>query len=486
VDPSKLSQKQKLVAYKLLMARHAVDPVAYATDCLGQTLTPKQIEVLEAIRRPPYRVLVRSANNVGKTFLNACLASWKYDSFNPSVTLATAPTDRQVTDLLFKELRTIRPLNYDFLPHANRLESAPNHFVHGFTAKDEESFKGQHEDELLLIFDEAVGIDRAFWSAAETMFLGIPEHGWICTYNPRDPTSYAYQAEASGLWNVVHMSALDHPNVLAELRGEAPPIPGAIRLQRVMDRIATECEYVGSRQSDQNCFEFPLGSNRWYKPLTPEFEVQILGRWPTSSFNSVWGPGILDIARRTIQIDPSWPLQIGCDVARYGDDDTTIAVRKGTALIHLEAHSGWSTKQTADQLRWLCNRYVAPGGDPKRIPCTIDDTGGYGAGVVDYPEGYRFIGINSSETAKDNTKYGNVRSELWWMTRLAADAGGFVTGCIIEGKDLLDQLEGDLISTRWSLGSSNRRVVESKAMTKARLYRSPDLADAVNLAWYPI
>jgi hypothetical protein len=36
------------------------------------------------------------ADNVGKTFVAACLASWFYDSFNPSQTLCTAPTKASV------------------------------------------------------------------------------------------------------------------------------------------------------------------------------------------------------------------------------------------------------------------------------------------------------------------------------------------------------------------------------------------------------
>ena len=66
-------------------------------------------------------MLVRSANNQGKTFAAACLASWFFDSFAPSVTLATAPSMAQVRDLLFKELRTVRPLPYGFLPKDTRL-----------------------------------------------------------------------------------------------------------------------------------------------------------------------------------------------------------------------------------------------------------------------------------------------------------------------------------------------------------------------------
>lgn len=49
-----------------LASRYDRKPVEYASDHLGRKLTPKQVEVLESLDRPPYRSLVRSANSQGK------------------------------------------------------------------------------------------------------------------------------------------------------------------------------------------------------------------------------------------------------------------------------------------------------------------------------------------------------------------------------------------------------------------------------------
>lgn len=470
----------------MLAARWPTDPNGYIREYLNQSPTPQQERINQLLLQPPYRVLIRSANNQGKTFNLACSANWWYDTFRPGVVLATAPTNRQVADLLFKELRTMRVVKDGLSPKASRLEDAPNHFVHGFTARDADGFKGQHEGNLLIIFDEAVGIHREFWTAGETMFTGEPGNGWIAAYNPTDVTSYAYAAEASDLWHVVHLNALEHPNILAELRGEAPPIPSAVRLKRTLKRIEKECEPCGQTKVDDSCFEFPPGSGKWFKPITSDFEVQILGRWQSTSFDGVWPKLLLEQSLRIVPVPANHPVQIGNDVARFGRDKTSFAVRKGISLLHLEVRSGWNSKQIADRNRQLCHQYAPPGTDPKRIPCLIDDTGGYGSGVIDYPEGYRFLGINSSESARDPLRYPNVRTELWFTTRSAADAGGFVLGNIREGYDLLKALQDELIGVKYTLDADNRRRVEGKGHTRSRLGRSPDLADAVNLAWYPI
>ena len=88
------------------------------------------------------------------------MASWFFDNFAPSVTLATAPTAAQVKDLFFKELRAVRPHPYGFLPKNTRLEAASNHFVVGLTAATADGFQGSHAEHLGIIFDEASGIDK--------------------------------------------------------------------------------------------------------------------------------------------------------------------------------------------------------------------------------------------------------------------------------------------------------------------------------------
>ncbi len=472
-----LDYATKLALLKRLAARFRGQPQTYVAKYLKRQLTAQQSHIAELLHTPPRRVLVRSANNQGKTFLAACMASYWFDTYAPSVTLATAPTRSQVRDLLFKELRTLRPHPYGFLPKDTRLQDAPDHYIHGLATQSGDAFQGRHAENLLLLFDEATGIDRVFWERGETMFSGTPGHGWLCTYNPNDVASPAFQAEESGLWHLVVLNGLEHPNIAAELAGLPPPIPSAIRLARVEERIAAECEQVAADATDDTCFEFPPTSGHYWRPTTPEFEVQVLGRWPGAAMSTVWSAELWAKCSKQQPIDVSWPVQIGCDVARFGDDKTTFAVRKGRCLVHLEARSALTTTQIADRLRELCHRFENR--EPKQVACLIDDTGGYGAGVIDQHDGYSFRGVNSASKAMAEHMFPNVRSELWFNTLIVANAGG-----VDLSRATTPELKADLLSTKYALDKKNRRRVESKQQTKARLKRSPDLADAINLAWY--
>jgi phage terminase large subunit len=480
-------------AIRHLSGQYRHDPIGYAADVLGALLTPQQERIARALTSGPRRVLVPSANKVGKTFAAGWLINWHHDSYDPGVVLATSTTGRQVKNQLFKEVRRLRPFGLGLMPRAPEIRHREDHLVIGFSTNKADGFQGNHEGNLLLVMDEATGVSPEFWDRAETMFSGEPGHGWVCFYNPHDPTTPAYAAEQTGQWTVVRLTALGHPNIDCELAGLPPPFPSAIRLKRVYQRIERECEDCGQTRVDETCFQFPRkddGKVVWYKPIRPEFEVQILGRWPSKAFNSVWGDQDWKRCAAPCEINPDWPVQIGCDVARMGGDKTVFAVRKGIALIHLEHRTHWPTtrigQHIADRLRELAIRYAPAGTDPKDIPCTVDGTGGYGSAVTDYPEGYNFIPINASERANDPRKFRGRRSELWFGLRLAADERCFTYGNIREGSELLNELGNDLKAARYVLDQQNRRVVEGKDGMRERLRRSPDYADAVNLAWYSI
>lgn len=486
----------------MLAGRYKADPCGYAHDVLGLRLTPKQQEIARLLLTPPYRVLAPSANAIGKTALFGGLINWHHDNHDPGIVLATSSSYRQVERQLFKEVRKTRPFGLDLLPRAPLILHRENHYAQGFSTNRADSFQGSHETSLFLAFDEATGIHADFWDRAETMFKGLPGHAWLAGYNPNDSTTPAYAAEQSGEWHVVRLSALDHPNILAELRGLPPPVPAAIRLKRVVSRIKKECEYLGRDlpPDTEGAFLWPTAEARrwltesadpelpwgWYLPVDPLFEVQILGRWPSKSTYAVWSPAEVDRCLRSCEVRPEWPVQLGVDMARGGGAKIVIAVRKGLALAALiELPSSTKSRDTADRIRRECTRWAPPGVRPEEVPVLIDDTGGYGSGVVDYPEGFLFLGIKSSEAAARGGKYPNKRSELWWELKAAADECCFLLGNLREGADLIPALRADLQAARYAPDKKSRRVIEGKDAMRERLKRSPDYADAVCLAWYP-
>lgn len=452
-------------------------PIEYAEQ-RGWFLTNAQKEILRALVTPPYSVLVRAAHNVGKTFITAIACSWFYDRHNPSICLATAPVARQVKDLLFRELRRIKHDDPNFMPKATRLESSPDHWVHGFTASKGDAFQGAHMPNIMIVFDEAAGVDISFWDRASTMVeLGRHGHYFLAIYNPYDQSCPAYMAEQSGRHTVIEMSALEHPNII---RGEEV-IPGAITRVTVATRVHEECRLIqADEQPGPMAF---VWEGKYYEAESPLFETQILGRWPSRAVASVWSDRALEFLQQPIPLNPDWLVQIGCDPARFGDDRTAICIRKGMCLIHMESHRGWSLNQTADRLKDLCAEYQTKGQPARQIPVLID-AAGLGAGLVDMKgkssDRYNFVEINSAFKSRWEGDFPNLRSELWFASADLADAESLSIALLPD--EIRQSLLLELRQPIFTLDTLQRRMVEAKAMTKRRLKASPDLADAFNLA----
>lgn len=458
------------------MEKYRDDPAGYARDVLKVEWTPQQKEVARLLTMPPYRVLVKASHEVGKSFCAAGVVSWWYDTRDPGLCLTTAPTDAQVRDILWKEVRGQRVragLGGFRGPKMPRLESSPNHFAHGFTAREATAFQGRHEAEVLCVFDEAIGVAPEFWEAAETMATS-----WLAIFNPTDQSSQAYIEERSGRWHVVTMSGLDHPNIVAELKGEPPPFPAAIRLGRLNERLEKWCSPTDDPQPGD--IEWPPGSSKWLRP-GPLAEARILGRWPSQAVNSVWSEALWDAteSRLTVKTNPGLP-EIGCDVARFGDDFTAIhAHRGGVSLLH-EEHNGWSTSQTAGRLKQLCQELGQRFGcDARRVPVKVDDDG-VGGGVTDQRGDFFFVPVSGASKDCD-PDYPNKRSELWFFTAELASASAITFQRL--PANVRRELRRQALAPVYTLDGKGRRVVEPKEKTKERIKRSPDSMDAVNLAF---
>lgn len=466
------------------------DPAGYARDVLRVTLTPRQVEILEAVLKAPYRVLVPSGHDVGKTFLGAVLVCWWYDSRNPSITLTTAPKLDQVRDLLWKEIRHLRgsrSLGGFPGPKSLRLESSPKHLAKGVTANTQAGFQGQHEEAVLVVLDEAEGVDRDYWEAAKSMATG-EGHAIVCFYNPYTTSSHAAQEErattreGAASWTVLPMSSLDHPNIKAELQGLPPPIPAAVRLAKVNTWVQDWCNPIDAASAKPTDLEWPPGSGKWWRP-GPRMEAGALGRRPTSAVNSVWTNALLDFCcKRPLPLRGG--LQLGCDVARYGDNNTVIHGRIGGVSLRHESYNGLSITETATRLMaCACELGEEWGIDARRVPIAVDDCG-VGGGVSDILRDARFcvIPINTSLTSLDTEdRFKDMRSALWCDAADEASRGN-VSLAKLPFQVQMD-LRRELTGPIYWLDARGRRCVEAKDQTKERLGRSPDNADGFLLAY---
>lgn len=182
---------------------------------------------------------------------------------------------------------------------------------------------------------------------------------------------------------------------------------------------------------------------------------------------SVLGRAAIRQAMSRVISDPEGQIQIGCDVARFGDDRTVAYMRKGMKTIAERVWSKQDTQTTAKALLDFADY------DPS-VLYAIDDTG-VGGGVTDRlrEEGRKVLAVNFGANARDRDRYVDVASEMWFDFPLD-DAE------IPDDPELMSELSG----RQYDFDKKGRRKLESKADYKKRLNRSPDKADALVLTYY--
>ena len=450
---------------------------AYALS-KGISLTGDQLAAARSVlSNTP--TIVHAAHGVGKSLLAALLACWFFETHPHSIGLITAPVNRQIGEIIFKEMRRILRDCPHFAPKANSLFRTHDWWVNGYATSSGDAFQGKHSaGGVLILFDECTGIDQVFWDRAKTMAVANrPRHYFLGIGNPYTQSSPMYMESQTGLYNVIRMSALTHPNVVE--RREV--VPGAVTHETVLRRLASDCREAEPHELHKS-FEF---EGRRYVAENPMFSIQILGDYPSQSDYSLWSDADLESLGRPIGDDASYRVAIGCDVARYGTNATVMCVRRGPNVVHMERHMGYSVVQTAARLKELANKWQTKGHGGTQVPIMIDGTG-IGGGVCDLrgtgSSTYNFIEVhNGGRPSEDEELYvPNLRSELWIRARDLA-RNGKVSISMLPQKDR-DALVNELRLPRFSVDNRGRTVLEKKEQISRRLGTSPDLADAFALA----
>lgn len=481
-----------------------VKPEVYAKERLVLDLTPEQVQILYSIIKNR-RTAVKAHHSLGKTFVAAVAALWWIDCWDSHIAYITAPTWGQALGLTFKQAKRLAMLNnldFDILDSGIIRDKdkfrQTERFIKALNAENGEGFQGEHTAPILIIVEEAVGVPKYIFEASE----GLMTHEECRILEIANPTDESTQfGEHCQLpdYEVFSFSALDHQNIEAELHCKPVPFDGAVRLLWLCEQLGKECEVVESPDADS--FEFytldvvrkavdgtAINGNSpkcYYKP-TAFFQGRVLGEFPTEASDKIIPPGWLKTLPK-LSINKDHPVQLGCDVARFGDDRTTIFSRIGSVALTGKELRKFDTIAIADAVEELAKEVAKKLGlsleAAKKFPINIDVTGGLGAGPYDIlkSRGYNVRAVNSSEKANDESMYRNKRSELWFDVRDRAKDKNLDLSHL--DMDIRRRLEKELSTPLYKI-QSGKKVAEDKADTKKRLGASPDLADGFNLAYY--
>lgn len=420
----------------LLLAR---EPEVFGRYCLGGSYTPDQRRVMESVRDHK-RTAVHSGHNVGKTRVAADIALWWLNTRRPSLVITTAPTWTQVKRVLWKEIRSRHhlarvKLSGKMPPVAPELVISEKHFGIGISTKDVDNLSGHHELYVLVIKDEAAGVHPNLWVATEGLISG-ERCKELAIGNPGPPSGPFYDKCTSGVWNSLRISCLDHPNVI-EGREVFPGMVTRAWIQDVADEYGIESAFYQGRVAGM----FPDQGDDTLIPL--------------------WA--IEDAMDRSNE--PGEPVVIGCDVARFGSNESSITVLEGTKQLPMINYTGRDTMKTAGHVASIARRYNQP-------IIVVDDVG-VGGGVTDRLRELDFevIGFNNGSKARDEKKFANLWTESWWCLREDLMAGRLD---IQPDPVLKNQLAGHSYRYR----SDGRIEAESKEQIIKRLAGDDDYAGA--------
>ncbi len=170
------------------------------------------------------------------------------------------------------------------------------------------------------------------------------------------------------------------------------------------------------------------------------------------------------------QVPESGNCALGVDVARFGDDETVVIVRRGLKTTRIES---WMHQDTT----WTAGKVAEIARQENPVGIYVDEIG-VGAGVVDPLRANHFnvIGVVSSEKAHKEQVYANRRAELYCNL-----AEHFTDGSIAVPDH--PKLSSQLSSIKYKYDTHHRKIIESKDDMRKRGGKSPDYADALMLAY---
>jgi hypothetical protein len=193
------------------------DPVLFANQFLGVSLWDREAEILQSIK-DHRRTAVKACHGVGKTFTLAIATLWWLARYREGIVLTTSPTQRQVRTQLWSEIhRAVEraKVPYPKLKTTELKFRDDNNFALGFSTNQAENFQGYHGKQVLIIADEAPGIESGIWDAVAGTMAGGEVH-IVMAGNPTVPSGAFFDAftKERGIWNCFTISAFDSPNLI--------------------------------------------------------------------------------------------------------------------------------------------------------------------------------------------------------------------------------------------------------------------------------
>lgn len=385
------------------------------------------------------REATASGHGIGKTAMTAWLILWAMSTRPHLSGVVTANTMSQLSSKTWRELA----LWYKRLLHRHWFKWSATRFWHKDhpetwvvnavpnSEHNSEAFAGLHAKYKLIIFDEASAIPDKIFEVTEGAMTD-PRSLWCIFGNPTRTTGRFSDCFGSDKkrWITRHVDS------------RSCKMTNKAELNEWVEAYGEDSDFVRIRVKGQ----FPRAGSMQFIP-TDTVEKAMLQDIPYEAWCMI-------------------PIVIGVDVARYGDDMSTVAIRQGRKLHEIRRFREKNTMQIAHEVVTAMKDY---GG----AAAVFVDGIGVGAGVVDRLQmlGHPVIEVNGGATAFDETLFYNKTCEMWYRMR------EWLKGADMPAKD--NDLRLHLIGREFTYDDKERIRLERKADLKKRSLPSPDLADAL-------
>ena len=316
---------------QVALVRQAQDnPAWFCKTLLRANLWEKQREIITSVKDNRYTSVV-ACHAPGKTFVAANLSLTFLYTHRPAKVITTAPTARQVYSLLWSEIRTAHsrgskkyPLGGQ--PLKTRLELAPDWYAEGFSSSDydPERVQGYHSQNILIVVDEASGVADGVLDSLESLMSSGNAH-MLFIGNPNRASGRFYESFSSPLFNTIRISAYDTPNFTEFGITREDMLDGSWKGKIGDQGIPLPRPYLVTP-------EWVSERLQVWGPDSQLVRTQVDAKFPTTdSTDNVIPVSYLDTgAQQSFPEDEKTaPVHIGVDIARFGSDESVIAVRAG-------------------------------------------------------------------------------------------------------------------------------------------------------------
>ena len=454
--PGPTTELRDSVREKLTRWRAA--PQIMVRELFGITPDAWQDDVLEEFPKHP-RQAMQACKGPGKTAVLAWLG-WNFLLTRPHPRIAAlSVTAKNLRDNLWSEIaswqRQSSFLMERFEWTSERIFAKEHPATWWMSARacaqgadkseQEHSLAGLHAPYVMVLLDESGAMPSGIIATAEAIFSSSTEAHIVQAGNPTHLEGPLFDASRNPeRWK------------LYQITGD-PEAP---------------------KRSPRVSIEWAREMIREYGPEHPYVLVNIFGRFPPSSLNTLIGPDEVEQAMKRHYREEQYahePKILGVDVARFGDDISVIFPRQGLVA------SKPTTLRNVDSIRGA-GEVARIGRDWKRNlvdsgadGIMVDGTGGYGGGWCDQLRVLNYDPFEVQFAAEPHDRrYMNKRTEMMFDLVAWIRKGGSLPLV----PDLVDELTKPQY---WFL--KDRMILEEKKLIKARIGRSPNYADALGLTF---